>query len=654
MVVALVRVRPRELAGAWFGVLCILHWGWFVMEKRTLHSSDLTARNIGRIAELFPNVVTEAHDADGNLTRSINFDLLRRELSDHIVEGPHERYQLDWPGKRAAAFAANAPIAKTLRPVREESVDFDTTKNLFIEGDNLDALKLLQESYLGRVKLIYIDPPYNTGGDFIYDDDFAETVEDFMARSGLKDDAGARLVTNSDTNGRFHSDWLSMMYPRLKLARNLLKDDGVIFISIDDHEIDNLRKLCDEVFGSENFVAQIIWQKVFSPKNSAQWFSEDHDYVVCYARNKQRWVPNLLPRTAEMEARYKNPDNDPRGPWTSGDMAARNAYSAGLYPLVTPSGRLIEGPPRGSYWRVSEENFRQLDADGRIWWGADGGNVPRIKRFLSEVSAGRTPQTWWPYSEVGHTQDAKKTLLKYVPFEHTENVLNSVKPVQLIQRILHLATSPSDEDIVLDFFSGSGTTAHAVFAQNAADGGNRQFVAVQVHEPLRIAEPEFDSILGMSAMRLRNVAAEISRQLPVDKAPDLGYRMTRVDSTNFSDVLRAPDVTDQLTLDSLELSIKADRAGEDLLFQVLLDWGLELSVPILREEIDGCEIFAVDDDTLVACFAETVSPAVVRALAGREPLRAVFRDDAFESDAARINAEQIFKEISPSTEVRTI
>lgn len=624
------------------------------MEKRTLHSPDLTARNIERIAELFPNVITEAHDAEGNIVPSINFDLLRQELSEHIVEGPQERYQLDWPGKRAAAFAANAPIAKTLRPVREESVDFDTTKNLFIEGDNLDALKLLQESYLGKVKLIYIDPPYNTGGDFIYDDDFAENVENFLTRSGLKDDAGARLVTNSDTDGRFHSNWLSMMYPRLKLARNLLKDDGVIFISIDDHEIDNLRKLCDEVFGSQNFVAQIIWQKVFAPKNSAQWFSEDHDYVLCYARNKRVWNPNRLPRTVEMDARYKNYDGDSRGPWQSDNLTARNPYKAGLYSVTTPSGKIIEGPPRGSYWRVSRDKFMQLDRDNRIWWGADGNNMPRLKRFLGEMGDGRTPQTFWPYAEVGHTQDAKKTLLKYVPFAHTENVLNSVKPVQLIQRILQLATKPTDSDIVLDFFSGSGTTAHAVLTQNASDGGNRQFIAVQVQEPIRTPEPEFDSILGMSTMRLRNVSSEISQQLTVGDTQDLGYRMTTIAETNFSDVLREPESTDQLKLDSFEPSIKAGRTGEDLLFQVLLNWGLELTVPILREEIEGREVFAVDDDALLACFAKTVTPSVARALAEREPLRAVFRDDAFESDAARINAEQIFKEISPTTEVRTI
>ncbi|MFD4779712.1 site-specific DNA-methyltransferase [Rhodococcus qingshengii] len=614
-------------------------------------SPDLTDTNIDMLTKLFPSVVVETLDADGNPKNAIDFDLLRQELSDHVVEGPQERYRLDWPGKRAAAFAANAPISKTLRPVREESVDFDTTKNLFIEGDNLDALKLLQESYLGKVKLIYIDPPYNTGRDFIYDDDFAENAREFLVRSGQSDDEGRGLVALTDTDGRYHSDWLSMMYPRLKLARNLLREDGVIFISIDDHEVDNLRKLCAEVFGAQNFVAQIIWQKVYAPKNSAQWFSEDHDYILVFARDKSHWTPNSLPRTAEMEARYKNPDNDPRGPWKAENMTARNAYSAGTYAITTPSGRAISGPPRGTYWRIAEKKLRELDADGRIWWGQDGDNAPAVKRFLSEVASGRTPQTFWPYSEVGHTQDAKKTLLKYVPFEHTENVLNSVKPVQLIQRILQLATSADSENIVLDFFNGSGTTPHAVLAQNAADGGNRRFISVQIHEPLTTPEPSFDSILGMSLERLKNVAAELADRMEV---PDVGYRLTRIDTTNMADVLRVPDETDQLALTELEGSVKPDRSGEDLLFQVLLDWGLELTMPISVEQLDGYEVFVVEDGALIACFDSEVSPELVRTIAEREPLRAVFRDSGFASDDARINTEQIFHELSPATDVKAI
>ena len=616
-------------------------------------SPDLTAANIEKLAQLFPSVITESLDVEGSPVRAVNFDLLRQELSDHIVEGSQERYQLDWPGKRAAAFAANATIAKTLRPVREESVDFDTTKNLFIEGDNLDALKLLQESYLGKVKLIYIDPPYNTGGDFIYDDDFSSTVEEYLKESGQTDAAGQRLVANTEANGRFHSDWLSMMYPRLKLARNLLKDDGVIFVSIDDHEVDNLRKLCDEVFGAQNFVAQIIWQKVYAPKNSALWFSEDHDYIVCYARNKARWAPQPLARTEAMDARYKNPDKDPRGPWKSVDMSARNRYDAGTYPVTTPSGRLIPGPPTGRYWGISEESFLELDADNRIWWGAQGDNAPAVKRFLSEVSDGKTPQTLWTYQEVGHTQDAKKTLLKYVAFENTENVLNSVKPVELIQRILQLAGQPNDGDLVLDFFSGSETTAHAVLKQNAEDGGNRRFIAVQIDEPLTKPEPGFNSILGMSIARLRNVAAEIRTTLDGDEQ-DLGYRLTRVDSSNLADVLRSPEESSQALLSSLAPSVKSGRSDEDLLFQVLLDWGLDLAAPIAIDEVGSRRVLSVAEDALVACFADEVTDAVVREIANRHPLRAVFLDTGFANDAARINAEQIFREVSPETEVRAI
>lgn len=616
-------------------------------------SPDLTDVNVDKLAELFPSVITETLDTEGNPVKAVNFDLLRQELSDHLVEGPQERYQLDWPGKREAAFAANAPIAKTLRPVRHESVDFDSTKNLFIEGDNLDALKLLQESYLGKIKLIYIDPPYNTGGDFIYDDDFAESTTGYLERSGQADANGAKLVANTEANGRFHSDWLSMMYPRLKLARNLLKDDGVIFISIDDNEVDSLRKLCAEVFGGQNFVAQIIWQKVYSPKNSAQWFSEDHDYIVCFAKNKGSWNPNRLPRTAAMEARYRNPDGDPRGPWKASDLAARNRYDAGVYPITTPSGRVIDGPPRGSYWRVNKQSFEAMDADSRIWWGTDGSNVPAIKRFLSEVADGRTPQTLWPYSEVGHTQDAKKTLLKYVPFEYTENVLNSVKPVELLQRVLQLATSPGGDDIVLDFFSGSGTTAHAVLKQNAEDGGQRRFIAVQVPEKLPTPEPTFDSILGMSLIRVQNVAQELREQLGSTEA-DLGYRRLTVDTTNMADVLRTPDETGQQMLAELENSVKPGRSGLDLLFQVLLDWGLELTMPVTIETIEGHEVLVVEDDALIACFDNEVSPELLRTIAERQPLRAVFCDSSFSSDDARINAEQIFREISPTSDLKAI
>jgi adenine-specific DNA-methyltransferase len=624
------------------------------VDKLSKHSPDFTQRNIDKLAELFPGVVTEATDDNGNLTRAIDFDLLKQELSDHVVEGMQERYQLDWPGKSEALLLANTPITKTLRPVREESVDFDTTNNLFIEGDNLDVLKLLQESYLGKIKLIYIDPPYNTGNDFIYDDDFAESNGEYLARSNQVDGNGNRLVANTEGNGRFHSDWLSMIYPRLKLAWNLLADDGAIFISIDDNELDNLRKICSELFGADNFVAQIIWQKVYSPKPSAQWFSEDHDYIICFARKKQLWRPQRLERTEEMEARYKNPDNDPRGPWKSVDMSARNRYNAGVYPVTTPSGRVIGGPPTGRYWSIAREKFEELDKDRRIWWGEDGKNAPAIKRFLSEVAEGRTPQTLWFYDEVGHTQDAKKTLLKYVKFQHTENVLNSVKPVELLQRILQLAGIPGDGDIILDFFSGSATTAHAVLRQNEQDGGNRKFIAVQVHEPLPKPEPKFGTIFEMGLTRVRNVAEEIGQSDSASPELDLGFRVLKVDGTSFGDVRRTPEELQQEELFSFTETVQAGRTGGDLLFEVLLRWGLELTMPVAVEQIDNREVFVVEDGALIACFTRDISQALVDEIARRKPMRAVFLDAGFESDADRLNVEDVFTELSPATEVKVI
>ena len=623
------------------------------MEKMKMHSPNLTQENIARIRELFPGCVTEARGEDGKLRLAVDFDQLRQELSESVVEGPQERYHLNWPGKREALLAANAPIARTLRPCREESVDFDTTKNLFIEGDNLEALKLLQETYLGQVKVIYIDPPYNTGNDFIYEDDFAETADEFLKRSNQKDEEGHRLMANTEANGRFHSDWLSMIYPRLKLARNLLRDDGVVFISIDDNEFQSLRQICSEVFGEQNFVATVIWQKVFAPKNSARWFSEDHDYVLVFAKNKLLWAPNLLPQTEEMIARYKNPDNDLRGPWTSSDLAARNKYDAGLYPVTCPSGRVIEGPPRGRYWALSQESFKKLDADDRIWWGEDGDNMPRLKRFLAEVQQGRTPQTIWFYKDVGHTQDAKKALLKYVPFENTENVLNSVKPVELLQRILQLSGRPGDGDLVLDFFSGSATTAHAVLKQNAEDGGNRRFIGIQVSEPLPTPEPGMESIFEMGLTRVRNVAAELRSPL-AGLQGDLGFRVLKIDSSNMANVYYRPDAIEQGQLKIFTDNIKSDRTPEDLLFQVLLDWGVDLALPIRQESIQGKTVFFVDEDTLVACFDAGVNEDLVKELARFKPLRVVFRDTGFVSDAVKINVEQIFKQMSPRTEVRSL
>jgi adenine-specific DNA-methyltransferase len=597
------------------------------MEQLKLHTPDLTKANVEKLASLFPQCVVEAVDENGKLVRRIDFDLLRQELSDRIVEGPAERYRLDWPGKREALLAANAPIAKTLRPFRDESVDFDATRNLFIEGDNLDALKLLQETYLNKVKLIYIDPPYNTGNDFIYNDDFAESTDAYFRRSNQVDEGGRRLVSNSDTNGRFHSDWLSMMYPRIRLARNLLRDDGTIFVSIDDGEVRNLRAILDEVFGAENFVATIIWQKVFSPKNSARHFSEDHDYILVYARNAAIWVPKLLPRSEEMEARYDNPDNDPRGPWTSGDLAARNFYGEGTYSITCPSGRIIDGPPPGTYWRYAKHNFLDLDKDGRIWWGKDGNNVPRLKRFLSDVKQGRVPQTFWPYGEVGHTQEAKKELLSLVAFPNSDSVFDTPKPTRLLRRMLQVATNPTSNDIVLDFFAGSGSTMDAIFSQNREDSGNRRCILVQLPEPVNGMK---GNIADIAKERIRNAGIKqkgnlertseekkldllsVSSSAQDTSSLDTGFRVLKVDSSNMHDIYYRPDeMRQEGLLDSID-NIKPDRTADDLLFQVLIDWGVDLSLPIRRDTLEGKTVAFVDENALAACFDRDVTEELER------------------------------------------
>ncbi len=624
-----------------------------------MHSPDFVKENIAKLADLFPGCVTESTDENGCLKKAIDFDLLRQELSPSIVEGPQERYQLNWPGKREALLTANAPIAKTLRPCREESVDFDSTGNLFIEGDNLDALKLLQETYLGKIKMIYIDPPYNTGKDFIYADNFAESTEEYLLDSGQKDDEGYRLVANTDSNGRFHSDWLSMMYSRLKLARNLLKDDGAIFISIADHEVHNLRELMDEVYGSQNFIATLIWQKVYAPKSSAKHFSEDHDYIVVYGRSAINWKPTLLARTAKQDSVYRNPDNDPRGPWRPNNLAARNYYSKGTYKILCPSGRIIDGPPSGSYWRVSEEKFHELNNDGRIWWGEDGNNVPAPKIFMSEVKAGRVPQTLLQYKDVGHTQEAKKELLSIVEFSNSDVVFDTPKPTRLIRHLLQIGTNPSEESIVLDFFAGTGTLQDAVMQQNAEDGGIRRSIMVQLADPLIGAglNDELQTISDITKERTLRIGIKIKEENAITAQNlDIGFRVLKVDSSNMADVYYAPDAVEQNLLALQTENIKEDRTPEDLLFQVLLDWGVDLSLPISKELISDREVYFVDGNALAACFEKDgkITEDFCKELAGRQPWRVVFRDSGFKDDSVKINVEQIFKLLSPNTEVKTI
>ena len=620
------------------------------MDKLKMHSPDLTQRNIEAIAELFPTVVTETVDADGNPAGAVDFDALRQELSDHVVEGPQERYQLDWPGKRAAAFAANAPIAKTLRPIREESVDFDTTKNLFIEGDNLEALKLLQESYLGKVKLIFVDPPYNTGHDFVYDDDFAESSADYLHRSGQWSDVGDRLVANAESSGRFHSDWLSMMYPRLKLARNLLADDGAIFISIDDNEAANLRRLCDEVFGEQNFVANVVWRSKDNSNNDAKRFSLDHNHILVYARSAV-WAPARISDQAK-QGHFRNPDDDPRGAYFDGNPLNSPNYRENLvYSLKSPQGIEISPPKNG--WRWSREAMQEKIASGEIRFTPDGTGIRR-RTYLADMK-GLPPSTLWiDLDRTGHNRQAKYELLKLMP----EDVFDTPKPVRLIRFILELAAADRDS-VILDFFAGSASTADAVMQQNAADGGSRRYIMVQLPEPCapesEAAKAGFGSIADIAKERLRRTGAQISSGLGLEApAFDRGFRVLRVDTTNMAPVLHAPDQTAQPALADLASSVKRDRTPYDLLFQVLLDWALDLSEPVVTELIGGREILSVAGGALIACFDDDISPDVVGEIAQRRPLRAVFLDAGFATDAARINAEQVFREVSPETEVRAI
>ncbi|WP_233593470.1 site-specific DNA-methyltransferase [Cobetia sp. cqz5-12] len=630
-----------------------------MMDKLKMHSPNLTEANIAKLAELFPSCVTEARDEQGRVKQAIDFDQLRQELSDHIVDGPQERYHLNWPGKREALLAANAPIAKTLRPCREESVDFDTTKNIFIEGDNLEALKLLQENYLGKVKLIYIDPPYNTGSDFVYDDDFSEDPEGYLKRSNQMDDIGKRLVANSTSNGRFHSDWLTMMYARLHLARNLLQDDGVVFISIDDNEQSNLKRMCDEVFGSQNFVNTIVWEKRYSPQNAVKWFSESHDFLLVYAKDKLNWYPNLLERTEAMNARYRNPDNDPRGVWKPENATAQAGHGtkSQFYEITAPNGKK-HALPNGRCWVYTKEVMEKMIEDDRIWFGANGNNVPAIKRFLSEIKQGTACQTIWKYSEVGHNQEGKKEVNKLFP---EAAVFETPKPVRLLERVLHLATE--SDSIVLDFFAGSATTAHATMKLNAADGGSRKFIAIQLPEPADESsnawKAGYQNIADISKERIRRAGKKIIENgCESQWSRDVGFRVFKVDSSNMRDIHYSPDALSQDLLSENIDNIREGRSSEDLLFQVLLDWGVDLSFPISRQEIDGKTVFLVDGAekhmALAACFDLDIDEAFVKQLAEYEPLRVVFRDAGFASDSVKINVEQIFAQKSPNTDVKVI
>ena len=572
-----------------------------------------------------------------------------------------ECYQFTWPDKSKARAIANAPIKATLRPCREESVDFDNTENLYIEGDNLDVLKLLRETYYGKIKMIYIDPPYNTGNDFIYEDDFSQDRESYKNISGQYDEEGNRLQKNPESNGRFHTDWLNMMYPRLKIARDLLSDDGVIFISIDDNEQSNLKKICDEIFGERNFISQIVWERAFAPINLKKHFSNCHDYIICYSKSIDITICNGLPRCIESDSRYSNPDNDPRGVWQSDNATVGPAIPSKVYELELPSGRKIL-PPSGRCWLYTKNRFQEMISDNRVWFGIKGDNVPRVKRFLSEVKEGMTPMTIWKYSEVGHSQEATQKLKDL--FDDGD-FFDYPKPVKLVERCCQLYSS--NDSLILDFFSGSATTAHAVMKLNAEDGGHRKFIMVQLPEACsedsEAYKAGYKNICEIGKERIRRAGKKILEEKKIAKGdlfaedkPDLdvGFRVLKLDTSNMKKVYYMPYDLDKADIEGLISNIKEDRTAEDLLFQVMLDLGVVLSSKIETEVIHGKQVFNVNHGYLMACFDENINEDVITEIAKKKPVFYVMRDSSVECDNVMVNFDQIFDRYSPDTKRKVI
>ena len=689
------------------------------MNKLKMQTPNLTAQNIDKIAALFPNCITEMLDEEKSTPdhkvykRGINFELLKQMLSPDVVDGD-EAYEFTWVGKKASIVEANKPIRKTLRPCPEESKNWDDTENLYIEGDNLEVLKLLQESYLGKVKMIYIDPPYNTGHDFIYPDSFIMEMDEYNDGTGYFDEDGNVNYSRENilTAGRYHSDWCSMMYSRLLLARNLLSDNGVIFISIDDNSQDDLKKCCGEIFGESNFVSQLIWEKKFAPQNDDKYITAVHDYILVYAKDKTKWFPKLQERDSSALQKFKNPDNDSRGVWTSGDLTSKTKAAGHSYAITSPSGKVFY-PPEGRQWAPAYETYLKLKSENRLWFGEKGDNVPRQKQFLTEIQDGVVPTSILFHSECGPNQEAKKELISLLP--GIGNSFETPKPVRLLMKLLNLVQL-SDNDIILDFFSGSATTAHAVMQLNAKDGSHRKFVMVQLPEPcdekseaykagykniceigkerIRRAGDKLYETLKTGGKDYQHIAKNIntaprktfasddgqtSFEVPIIPARwsktdetaenqkladslDIGFRVFKLDDTNMKDVYYSAEEYSQTNLEDLESNIKEDRTDLDLLFGCLLDWGLPLSMPYRSEKISNCTVhtYAPGDaalnvpDALIACFDSNVPENVIKEIAKRKPRRAVFRDSSFASSPEKINVFEIFKLYAQDTDVKVI
>lgn len=634
-------------------------------DRLDMASPDLVSENIQKIAEIFPNCVTET--AEG---KAIDFDLLKQELNYAVVEGNKERYRLEWPGKKEAIVTANIPTTKTLRPIREDSVDFDNTENIYIEGDNLEVLKLLQESYLGKIKMIYIDPPYNTGNDFIYKDNFAKDKQEELFEGGQKDEHNQRLVANPETAGRYHSDWLTMMYPRLKLARNLLKEDGVIFISIDENESHNLRKVCDEIFGESNFQTEIIWQKRYTRSNNTIEFTTVVESILVYSKS-EKFVVHLLPRTNETDDRYSNPDNDPRGPWKGASFlnpASPSQRPNLCYPIKNPfTGQITK--PTTNAWRRSEEGFHELLVDNRLYWGKDkSASVPSIKMFLKDAR-GLTPTNFWDHSYAGNTDVGTKELEDLFGLK----VFDFPKPSLLLKRMLE--HSVQENEIVLDFFSGSAPLSQATFKQNVENRTAITFILVQVsentHKSSEAYKAGYKNICEIGKERIRRAAAKIKEELKVKNEKeglfgsqgslgaqnhkiDFGFRVFRLADSNMQDVYYKPQDYRQDSLDLFADNVKPDRTPDDLLAQVMLDWGLPLSLKISQLTVLDKKVFKVAENSLYACFDKGIDEEFAKEIAKDKPLRIVFRDNGFKNDTAKTNVKQLLKQLSPETEMKVI
>lgn len=602
------------------------------MEKIESTSLDITRLNINKIKELFPDVVTEG---------KIDFDVLRTVLGDE-VDDSKEKYQFTWHGKSASIKLAQSPSTATLRPDKKSSKNWDTTENLYIEGDNLEALKQLQKTYYGKIKMIYIDPPYNTGNDFVYHDDFKNSIDNY------KEQTNQINKSNPETNGRYHTDWLNMMYSRLLLSKNLLKEDGVIFISIDDHEQSNLKELCNEVFGEGNFLAQVVWERAYSPINLMKHFSPSHDYILCYAKNINCAVCNGIARSDEANERYSNPDNDPRGLWKPSDLSVGPAVQENIYPIITPSGRVVE-PPAGRSWRLSEKAFSERLQDNRIWFGLNGNNVPSMKRFLSELKkSGVTPMTIWKYTEVDHSQGATQKLAKLFD---GKKYFDYPKPVLLLKRCVQLYTQ--DNDIILDFFSGSATTAHAVMELNKEDDGHRKFIMVQLpelcDEKSEAYKDGYKNICEIGKERIRRageqIEAEWEKEHPSDTlfsddekfTTDIGFKVFKLDSTN----VRPWDSESEMNPDdlfSLTDVFKPDRSKEDILYEIMLKYGI-FDMSAEEVEINGKTMYRVGKRYMIVCLEDEITPEDVKAIAELSPRSVVFKESGFENDNDKINAE---------------